>query len=373
MPRLRVVMVIPSLGGTGGLERVASQLALELTTRVDRLVVCFARRGPYEDVLREAGVELVRIHRPRPRPDRMARAIGGLTRVLRAERPDVIHGHNPAAGFAAAGARTLARSNDSAIVTTFHGLAAHRLGSAARLLDRTSDAVISVGATSTRLLEEAGLPSGRATTIENAVSVAPERPRDEVRAELGGTGRELIVNVGRYVPEKNQELLLDAVALLARRRPHLRALLVGTGPLEGKLRARVSALGLDDVVELTGPRADAVDIIAASDVLAVSSQSEGLPLVVLEAMSLARPIVTTNVGSIPDAIESERTGIVVPSGDAQAFADALDRVLGDSGLAARLGAAARLEAAERFSIEAMTERTLEVYESAVAARRGRRA
>lgn len=366
-------MVIPSLGGTGGLERVASQLALELSPRVDRLVVCFARRGPYEDLLRAAGVELVRIHRPRPRPDRMARAVVGLTRVLRAERPDVVHGHNPAAGLAAATARMLSRTTGSAVVTTFHGLSADRLGNAARLLDRTSDAVISVGATSTRLLEEAGLPAGRATTIENAVSVAPARSRDEVRAELGGAGRELIVNVGRYVPEKNQDLLLEALALLAPRRPGIRALLVGTGPLEGQLRARIGALGLGEVVELTGPRADAVDIIAAGDVLAVSSRSEGLPLVVLEAMSLGRPIVTTDVGSIPDAIESDRTGLIVPSGDAPAFADALDRVLGDHGLAARLGAAAQLEAAERFSIETMTERTLEVYESAVAARRGRNA
>jgi glycosyltransferase involved in cell wall biosynthesis len=365
-------MVIPSLGGTGGLERVASQLALGLRPRVDELVVCFARRGPYEDLLRDAGVQLVRIHRPRPRPDRMARSIGGLTRVLRAERPDVVHAHNPAAGFAAAVARGLSRSTGSAIVTTFHGLTADRLGSAARLLDRTSDAVISVGVTSTRLLEEAGLPPGRATTIENAVSVVPGRAPAEVRAELAAVDRELVVNVGRYVPEKNQELLLNALALLADRRPRLRALLVGTGPLEETLRAQVRALGLENVVHLTGPRADAVDIIAAADVLAVSSRSEGLPLVVLEAMSLARPIVTTDVGSIPDAIESGRTGLIVPSEDPEAFADALARVLDDAGFAARLGAAAQTDAAERFSVEAMTERTLEVYESAVAARRGRR-
>jgi glycosyltransferase involved in cell wall biosynthesis len=232
--------------------------------------------------------------------------------------------------------------------------------------------VISVGLTSTRLLEEAGLPPGRATTIENAVSVVPGRAPAEVRAELAAVDRELVVNVGRYVPEKNQELLLNALALLADRRPRLRALLVGTGPLEETLRAQVRALGLENVVHLTGPRADAVDIIAAADVLAVSSRSEGLPLVVLEAMSLARPIVTTDVGSIPDAIESGRTGLIVPSEDPEAFADALARVLDDAGFAARLGAAAQTDAAERFSVEAMTERTLEVYESAVAARRGRR-
>ena len=371
MERLRVVMVIPSLGGTGGLERVATTLALALAPQLESLVVCFARRGPYEDTLRDAGIELVRIHRPRPRPDRMARAIAGLTPVVRRTRPDVIHAHNPAAGFAAAAARRLARSRASAVVTTFHGLAQERLGIAARLLGSTSDAVIGVGASSTELLLESGLDPALATTIENAVVATPSRSRDDVRAKLGVTEGELVVNVGRYVPEKDQETLLAALAQLAPHRPSLRAVLVGTGPLEQRLRVRIGELGLEGVAELTGPRADAVDVLAAADVVAISSKSEGLPLVLLEAMALARPIATTDVGSIGDAVANERSALVVPPGDPAGLAAALARLLDDRALADRLGATAQADAASRFSIDAMAERTLAVYESAVAARRGR--
>lgn len=361
-------MVVPSLGGTGGLERVATTLAVEIAPRVDRLVVCFARRGPYEDVLRDAGVELARIHRPRPRPDRFARAIAGLTAVLQRERPDVIHAHNPAAGAAAAIARGLARTRRTAVVTTFHGLTADRLTLAARVLQASSDAVIAVGASSTRALESAGLAAGLASTIENAVAVAATRPVDEVRAELGTADGELVVNVGRYVPEKDQKLLIDAVAELAARRPALRAAIVGIGPLENALRRRAAELGVADRILLTGPRADAVDLLAAADAVAISSRSEGLPLVLLEAMSLGKPIVATSVGSIPDVLEDGRSGLLVPSGDAGAFAAALERVLVDPGT---LGERARIIAEQRFSVGAMAERTLDVYESAVAKRRTR--
>ena len=100
------------------------------------------------------------------------------------------------------------------------------------------------------------------------------------------SGAELVVSVGRYVKEKNHELLLESLALLSRRRRRLRALIVGKGPLEADLIAKARALGLGGIVTLTGERTDAIDITAACDVFALSSMWEGLPLALLEAMTL---------------------------------------------------------------------------------------
>lgn len=352
-------MVIASLGATGGLERVATTLALGLAPRVERLVVCFARQGPFEQDLRDAGIELVRIHRPKPRLDRLLRSTAGLTQVLRRERPDVVHAHNPAAGLAAALARRASGSGRTAIVTSYHGLTGGNVGVAARLL-RTSDLVIGVGASSTQALEEHGLT--RTTTIPNAVTAAPQRTAAEVRAELGAPdGVPLVVSVGRYVPVKNQALLLAALGRLGR--PY-RAVVVGAGPLEDELRAAAPA-----EVSVTGPRGDAVDVIAAADVFVLSSDSEGLPLVLLEAMALGRPIVSTAVGSIPDAVRDGVSALLVPPGDAGALSAAIRSVLDDPELAARLGAGA-LAASAEFSVDAMVERTLAAYASAVERRRG---
>jgi glycosyltransferase involved in cell wall biosynthesis len=356
---MRVVMVIPSLGGTGGLERVATTLAVGIAPRVTRLVVCFARSGPHEQTLRDAGIELVRIRRPRPRPDKLLLSTAGLARVLRRERPDVVHAHNPVPCISAVLARLLSGSRQAAVVASYHGLTRGRVDIAALLLAR-SDLVIGVGAGSTQALEAHGLTS--TTTIPNAALAQPQRSAREVRAELGAEGVPLILSVGRYVAVKNQLLLLTALAQVDR--PY-RAAIVGTGPLETVLRERAP-----ESVTITGPRADAIDLVAAADMFVLSSDSEGLPLALLEAMVLGRPVVATAVGSIPDAVRDGDSALLVPPGDADALAAAIRRLLDDPDLAARLGAAAHL-ASREFSVETMIDRTLAAYAAAVERRQGR--
>jgi glycosyltransferase involved in cell wall biosynthesis len=368
VPTVRVVMVIPSLlVADGGLERVATTLAVGVAAHVDRLVVCYAEPGEFEEPLREAGAELVRIRRPRPLPHRLVPASIDLARVLERERPDVVHAHNPAAGVAARLARIATRTERTGIVASFHGV---HLEYAAftRLAVRAADVVVGVGPTSTRGLQ---LPPGRAVTILNAVVDAPVRPRDAVRAELGATDAELVVHVGRYVPLKNQALLLEALARIAPRRPRLRAVLVGDGELRAELEQRARQLGLGDVVSVLGPRTDAVDVIAAGDVFALSSDSEALPLTLLEAMTHGRPVCSTAVGSIPDLVADGQTGLLVPPRDAAALAEAIERLLDDPALAERLGAAGRAAVLARYSVGTMVERTLAVYESVAASRERR--
>lgn len=368
---LRVLQLVPVLA-VGGLERVAQLLTIRLADRVEHVAVA-ARTGvparwggpTIELPLRDAGIALHHITRPRPRPDLLVRAALDVASVLRRERIDVVHAHGPAAGAAAALARRFARRRGTAVVTTYHGVPPERVPRAVSAL-RRSDVVVGVGPWSTRSLVDAGLPEEMTATVYNAVSVSQSRPRGEVRAELGiGDDAQVVVNVGRYASQKNQLLLIEALARLAPSRPRLRALLVGTGDLEDVLRNRIGALGLDAVATLTGPRGDAVDVMAASDVFALTSDWEALPMVLLEAMGVETVVAATDVGGVRDVIHDGETGLVVPPCDAAAVAAAVGRLLDDDALRTRLAAGARELVKRRCSEQAMVEGYLDVYVDAV--------
>lgn len=373
--RLRVVQIIPALA-FGGLERVATTLTVGLEQRVGRIVVCssgaagYVGGAPLDAELRGAGVDVVLVPRPTPgNPARYARSIAALARVIKRERPDLVHAHNPGAAAAAAAARAVAGARDTAIVTTHHGVKGHRLRQAVRVLNASSDLVVGIGPTVTRELRAAGLPDSRSATVFNAIDVHAARPRDEVRREFDAEDAELVVTVGRYVEEKNQGLLLDATALLRESRPRLRVFVIGYGRLEGKLRRRVRQLGLGDSALITGPREDAVSIMAAADVFALPSAQEGLGLVALEAMAVGCPVVATAVGGIVDTVRDGRTGLLVRDQGAEAFAAALVRLLDDENLRQQVAAGGEDLVRREFSVERMVEGYAEVYERAVRQRR----
>lgn len=334
---LRVLQIIPVLK-IGGLERVATSLSIELHRRGHRVVVCSMGGEPFESILAAAGVTVDIVPRPRANLERMITSPWGIAKTIRREQPDVIHAHNPVAALAAAVARLWAGRPRLPIVTTYHGVMPDRIGNAARAMESVSAAVVGVGPTSTDALLRSGLRADKAHTIRNAVNAVASRSREAVRAEFGLEDAELVVTIGRYAPEKNQALLLGAVADLAAHRPHLRALVVGSGDpeFEAELAADLVRLGAEGVATITGERSDAVDITGAADVFCLSSDSEGLPLALLEALALGTPVVTTDAGGVRDAVVDGETGLLVRIGDRKALAAAIDRLLGDAELRARL-------------------------------------
>ena len=374
---MRVLQIIPALA-FGGLERIGTTLAVGLKGRVASIAVCssgvrgFIGGRTLAAELDAAGVAVIPIPRPSPAdPWRYARSVAALAAVLRRERPDVVHAHNPAAAAAVAAARALARCGDTAIVTTHHGVSAERVPRATAVLRRSSDLVVGIGPTVSRELQAAGLPPSRSVTILNAVDIRATRPRADVRREFGSEDSELIVTVGRYEAEKNQRLLIAALAVLRRERPQVRALVVGYGRLEDELRRQVRDLSLEDVVAITGPRDDAVDITAAADVFALTSQHEGLGLVVLEAMAVGCPVVATAVGGVPDIVHDGETGLLAPPGSAEGVAAALARVLGDAELRSTIAEGGRRMIVRDFNVGLMVDRYVEVYERALELRRTR--
>lgn len=183
-----------------------------------------------------------------------------------------------------------------------------------------------------------------------------------------------LVWVGRFHPDKGLDVLLDAFQEVSRQIPEpLQLDLVGNGPDEDSLRARVATLGLDSRVNFYGyvpfgSRLQALYREATAFIL--SSRSEGFPKVITEAMAAALPVVCTAVGSIPLMLEHQRNAFLVPPGDARALADGIRQVLTDPGLYARLSASG-LERARQHTLEAQRDKMLERIVPYLAARRKR--
>lgn len=161
-----------------------------------------------------------------------------------------------------------------------------------------------------------------------------------------------ILSVGRLVPEKGPDLMVDAVAQLRERNVDVRLTLVGDGPRRRALEHRIRALGLTDVVHLAGAVAsdEMVDWYRRSDVFCLPSFAEGVPVVLMEAMSSGLPVVTTRIAGIPELVEDGESGIVVAPGRADLIADALERLAKDPQLRQDLAEGGRRSVQEGFDI-----------------------
>lgn len=364
---LRVLQFVTTLA-FGGAERLATDISIALKERGATVAVAtdtrFARG--FGDVLAEAEIPIEHVTLPKMRLRSIIRSTRELTRIIRRYEPDVLHAHNPAAGTVATMARLLARRRSLAIVTTYHGVRPDRIGLALRVL-RGGEFVIAVGPSAEQQLL-ASISSRRVVQIKNAIPLS-EHPRSEaVRAEFGTGELPLIVAVGRYVPQKDHLLLVDALAELAAGGRRFRALIVGFGPLEQELEARVRQHGLGEEVTLTGGRADAMELIASADVLAHTAVWEALPLVLLEAMALGIPIVAVAATGVSDLVHDGDTGLLVSERSPTVIAAALERVLADRELGKRLGEGGRAFVAENHSFQRMIDEHLTVYRRALALR-----
>jgi glycosyltransferase involved in cell wall biosynthesis len=275
---------------------------------------------------------------------------------------DLVHAHGLKPGWLAASLRPRPRlvvSVHNLVLDEAAGLAAPLLRSLEGRLPAVSDRTIALSP------EVAGRFAGAGGVV--TIPPAAERPRPvrsgaEVRAAYGvGPDERLLVTAARLHPQKDLPMLLDAFDRLRTRLSGVRLLVVGEGPEDAALRARVSDLGLDDVVTFAGPVASAADELAAADVVVISSRWESGPLVLFEALQLGRPVVTTAVGAAPHVLTDRETGRLVPVGDAGAFADALADVLADPVAAAAMGEAGRRAVDEHHGPAAMAAATEAVY------------
>jgi glycosyltransferase involved in cell wall biosynthesis len=188
-----------------------------------------------------------------------------------------------------------------------------------------------------------------------------------------GVGTEAIVigTVGNLYPVKGHRVLVQAVARLG---SDVHLAIAGRGAEEAGLRSLAAELGIAPRVHLLGYREDTPDLLAASDIYALSSLYEGQSLALIEAMAAGLPIAATHVGGNPEVLgQADRDGLLVPPSDPAALAAALARLAGDRALRAQLGAAARARARTEFSLTTMVGRYRALYDEVLAGRRPRSA
>lgn len=159
--------------------------------------------------------------------------------------------------------------------------------------------------------------------------------------------------------EKGIEVFLKAIDALADEGFPVQAMIVGSGPEAERLRA--SAVELGDRVRFLGARADVEAVLAASDAFVLASEREALPTVLLEAMATGLPVIATRVGGVPEAIENESSGLIVPVGSVEALVESVKRLMLNPGDARTMATAARQRAEERFSLEAWGRRLADWY------------
>jgi glycosyltransferase involved in cell wall biosynthesis len=246
---------------------------------------------------------------------------------------------------------------------------AHR-AALARIIAPRVDRAIAVSGAQIPTLVDLGYRRERIRIIRNAVAdLAPTESRAVVRAQLGlPVERFLAVLVATVRPEKNVDVFIRGVQLAHHADSRITGLVVGGGSELERLRRLVDDKG---AVRLTGHRSDVPDLLHAADAVCLSSSQEASPMALLEGMAAGKPIVATDVGGVPEAVENEKTGLLVPIGDSNAFASALLRLAADPVLAARMGRAGRERQRTLFSLDRMVSDYTELFEDVLAERRSR--
>ena len=294
-----------------------------------------------------------------------------LYNLIRRERPDVLHTH--AWGTLCEGVIAGKLAGVPSIVHGEHGTMELRPRNlwVQRRVWGFVDRVLSVSSQlAERMTRETGFPREMITVIRNGVDLSRfgAIDRQAARRRLAIAPDQFVVGtVGRLVAVKDQHNLLEAVAALRSRGVPCVAVLAGDGPLHEELTQQATALGILNQVRFLGARNDVPEIMAALDVFALTSRSEGLSNTILEAMASALPVVATNVGGNSELVIAGETGMLIPAESPENTAAALGRLWSDPARRQAMARAARHRAETEFSLAGMI-RNYEALYLSVAAR-----
>lgn len=346
---------------TGGLERVVTDLAIEQARRGHRVIVfSITGSGSFAGELEAAGVRVVVGGKRRAFDTGVIRA---LRRAIIDCDTDIVHTHNFVPNYYAVIALAWPCGRRRVLVNTCHNMGARLSNARLRWLYRLSLArttrVAMVGAQVHEHFVDSGLVrADRAEVLLNGIPTrrfasGPEA-RLAARVILGlAPDAVLIGSVGRLVALKHHRLLLELMPALAAACPTVELVLLGDGPLRAELEALADSLSIRGRVHFLGARDDVAQLLPALDVFALPSLTEGLSIALLEACATGLAIVATAVGGNPEIVTDGRTGLLVPPDDREAMRNALEALLNDDALRARLGSAARDWVRANASIEAM--------------------
>jgi glycosyltransferase involved in cell wall biosynthesis len=363
---MRVMHVVQGMR-QGGAETVVVEHARHAGPDVEVLICALNEGGPALDAAAGWGARTFAFRKS----GRHLEGLRRLTDLLRAERVDVVNGHNPTGAlYGTLAARWAGVPVSFRTEHTVHTSGRHSLFYP--LIERAGTAltahVICVSETVRQShASRMRWAADRFVTVANGISVdPPTRPREELRTALGLEPENFaILSVGGLRPPKAYHVLLEAFTTVSREHPGARLLMAGDGPLRQALRDRCATLGLSPLVQWLGERHDVGDLLEASDLFALSSEREGLPMALLEAMGHGRAVVVTRVGGIGEAVIEGETGHLVPPHDPAALARAMIGLVRDPGRLAAMGRAARARWRDHFSAGRMVRETEGLYRAAL--------
>ncbi len=360
---MRVGLIIGQLT-YGGAESQLYELARGLGPEFEPTVYCLsASRSPYGDRLRDLGIPL-RVLPARGRLDvtRVAR----LARALAEDRIELAHAFLFIASAYGYLATRFGAGVDSLVTSARNcKLEPSTVRRAViRRAFRASDAIICNSSEMAAFAHENyDAPVARTRVVLNGVDIVRFSP-----GELN-SGAPVVGTVGRIEPQKNLDLFLEGARKVLQTHPETIFEIVGEGSLRSHYEARVAALGLSESVFFKGTMADIPGFLARLNQFWLTSDWEGTPNVVLEAMAAGVPVVATRVGGTPEVVADGVTGSLIEAGDVESLAVAAGEILGDPMVRASMSREARDAAERRFSLSAMVAATEAVYREAAADRR----
>jgi len=359
---LRILHLVESLE-VGGTETQAVQTAVHQAAAGHRITVgCLRSKGPLLKVLEEAGIPVMEFRKKRKLLSLEGiRQLLRLTLFLRNHRFEVIHCHDlmsnllgvPAARLA--GTEKIISSRRYLELEWWSGWLRTRV---AGLIYRLSHYVV-VNSTSIRdlLMQRDHIPGEKIAVLYNGVDIKRfSKVKDEgsLPALLSQAPTAIAVVANMYSPIKGHTTLIKAAVEVCREFPDVLFALIGDGKERPSVERQVIASGLGENFLFLGSRHDVPELLGCCDISVLPSDSEGFPNAILEAMAAHLPVIATRVGGVPEVLDDEVTGLLVPPADPAALSAAILRVLKDQGLRERLAEAGHSLVAERFSFERLT-------------------
>ena len=358
----KVMQVVYTLE-PGGSESLSRDIILGLDQRTFSSSICaLAGGGALENELKKERVPCYVMNRrsgfDKSLPWR-------LYRVFQRDRVDIVQTHHlgqllySVLGARMAGARLIHVEHEC------YSLQSRKAQGRLRWLSRWCDAVVGVSeGVSEFLRKEVGIPSSKVGTIRNGVDCQRFASHHWLtRDEAGFSDTDVLIGtVARLEPEKDLFVLLDAFHRVRALYSNAKLLIVGDGSLKGSLEQQASDLGLAKDVLFLGWRSDIPAVLGLFDIFVLSSFEEGLPMVILEAMAAAKPVIATAVGSIPDVVSSE-TGFLVPRRDPERLAGALQTLVLDAARRQTLGRAGRVFVESRYNLHDTVKGYQRLYEA----------
>jgi len=366
---LKVIHLVEDLK-IGGAERVIADIAEGLDRkRFDASVWCVTRGGETADELLEKGIE---VHILGISSYRNPLNVFRLTRLLRKSKPEIVHTH----GYFASVIGRLAAKNAHIPVIAAHVHSTYweykkRHLLIEKKLSRFTHKIICCSQAVENFVKNfEKIKDDKTIVIYNGVDeerFSPLKATTSIRAELGIDEEFSVVGtVSSLAPHKGHEYLIQAASLVLDAFPSAKFLIVGEGPLRKKLEDQAKKLNIHPAVIFTGARKDIPEMLSLIDVFVLPSFSrEGLGIAIIEAMAAEKPVVATDIGGIPEAVQGGETGLLVPPGNPDALARAIIELLQNPEKAKEMGKSGRARFKKKFTKKKMLSEIENVYHSLI--------